>query len=61
MLVTLFGIVADVNPEQPEKALPPIFVTLFGIVIDVNSEQPEKADAPMLVVSCVTAALVIDW
>ena len=31
MLVTLFGIVMDVSPEQPEKTQSPMLVTLFGI------------------------------
>jgi len=43
MLVTLFGIVIEVRPEQPEKAFEPMLVTLFGIVIEVRPEQPEKA------------------
>ena len=49
MLVTLLGIVTDVKPEQPEKALPPMVVTLLGIVTDVKPEQPEKALPPMVV------------
>ena len=40
MLVTLLGIVTEVNEEQPEKALFPMLVTLLGIVIDVKEEQP---------------------
>ena len=39
MLVTLFGIVIDVNPEQPRNAWLPMLVTLSGIVIDVSPEQ----------------------
>ena len=36
MLVTLFGIVIEVNPVQRENALYPMLVTLFGIVIEVK-------------------------
>ena len=36
MLVTELGIVTDVNPLQPSKALPPMLVTELGIVTDVN-------------------------
>ena len=36
MLVTEFGIVTDVKPEQPEKALLPMLVTEFGIVTDIK-------------------------
>ena len=36
MLVTLLGILIDVNPEQPKKALLPMLVTLLGIFTDVN-------------------------
>ena len=39
MLVTLFGIVIDVRPLQPENAELPILVTLLGIVIDVRPLQ----------------------
>ena len=39
MLVTLFGIVTDVSPEQPENAEFPMLVTPFGIEIDVSPEQ----------------------
>ena len=40
MLVTRYGIMIDVNPEQPENAELPMLVTLSGIVIDVSPEQP---------------------
>ena len=40
MLVTLLGIVMEVNEEQPLKVLEPILVTPSGIVIEVNEEQP---------------------
>ena len=33
ILVTLLGIVMEVRPEQPEKALSPMLVTLFGIEV----------------------------
>ena len=49
MLVTLFGIVMDVSPEQYWKAWFPMVVTLFGIVTDVSPEQLAKAWFPMLV------------
>ena len=39
MLVTLFGIVIYVRPEQPEKAQSPMLVTLLGIVMEVRLEQ----------------------
>ena len=40
MLVTEFGIVTDVRPEQLWKAAHPMLVTEFGIVIEVRPEQP---------------------
>ena len=43
MLVTLFGIVIEVKPEQPEKALYPMLVTVLGMTTDVKLLQPEKA------------------
>ena len=43
MLVTLSGIVIDVKPSQPEKALSPMLVTLSGMVMDVKLLQSEKA------------------
>ena len=39
MLVTLLGIVIDVRPVQPSKALFPMLVTLLGIVIEVSPGQ----------------------
>ncbi len=54
MLVTLFGIVTDVSPEQPSKANAPILVTLSGIEIDVKGEQPENAWFAMLVTPSAT-------
>ena len=39
MLATLFGMVMDVKPLQPEKAESPMLVTPSGMVIDVNIEQ----------------------
>ena len=49
MLVTLLGIVTEVNLLQLEKAEFPMLVTLLGIVIEVKLLQPEKAYCPMLV------------
>ena len=43
MLVTLDGIVTDVNPLQPRNASFPMLVTLDGIVTDVNPLQPSNA------------------
>ena len=37
----------DVKPEQPSKALYPIYVTELGIVRDVKPEQPQKAPYPI--------------
>ena len=42
ILVTEFGIVTLVKPEQPENAELPIPVTEFGIVTLVKPEQPEN-------------------
>ena len=39
MLVTLLGILTEVKPEQPKKALFPMLVTLLGIVTEVKPEQ----------------------
>ena len=49
MLVTLPGIVIDVNLLQPKNVELPMLVTLFGMMIDVKLLQPENADSPMLV------------
>ena len=49
MLVTELGMVTEVRPEQPEKALLPMLVTELGMVTEVRPEQPEKALLPMLV------------
>ena len=38
MLVTLLGIVTEVKPEQPSKALPPMLVTLLGIIVVLHPE-----------------------
>ncbi len=43
MPVTLLGIVTEVKPLQPRKALYPMLVTLLGIVTEVKPLQPEKA------------------
>ena len=42
MLVTLFGIVREVRPLQPEKAEFPMLVTLLGIVMEVRPLQPSN-------------------
>jgi hypothetical protein len=42
MLVTLEGMVTEVRPLQPEKALLPMLVTLEGMVTEVRLLQPEK-------------------
>ena len=42
MLVTLLGIVTDVNLEQLEKAFSPMVVTLFGMVTEVIEEFQEN-------------------
>ena len=39
MLVTLDGIVTDVNPLQPENIPSPMLVTLDGILTDTNPLQ----------------------
>ena len=43
MLVTLSGMVIDVNPVQPEKAELTMLVTLSGMVMAVKQMQSEKA------------------
>ena len=40
MLVTELGMVTDVSPVQPLKALPPMLVTELGMVTDVSPVQP---------------------
>ena len=40
MLVTDLGMLMEVSPMQPSKALFPMFVTLSGILMDVSLEQP---------------------
>ena len=42
MLVTLDGIVTDVNPLQPSNARSPMFVTLEGIVTEVKPLQQQN-------------------
>ena len=49
MLVTEFGMVTEVKPVQPWKALLPMLVTEFGMVTEVKPVQPWKALLPMLV------------
>ena len=48
MLVTLLGIVTEVNPKQSKKAPAPMLVTLLGIVTE-GKEQLKKAPNPILV------------
>ena len=48
MLVTPSGIVTDVKPVQPEKALSPILVQEPGIWICVNAAHCLKAPVPMV-------------
>ena len=43
MLVTLFGMVIEVSPEQFLNAKFPILVTLFPMVTEVSPEQSENA------------------
>ncbi len=40
MEVTLFGMVTEVKPLQPQNALFPMEVTLFGMVTEVKPLQP---------------------
>ena len=49
ILVTLFGMVTEVRPEQLAKACLPMLVTLLGMVIEVNPEQPENTPASKLI------------
>ena len=49
MIVTLSGMVIEVNPVQPRKAPSPMLVTLSGMAIEVKPLQPRKAPSPMLV------------
>ena len=60
MLVTLFGIVIDVSPVQPENAPLPMLVTASGIVIEVRLEHPEYAEFPMFSVPSTTTTFVMD-
>jgi hypothetical protein len=43
MLVTLAGMVTEVNLEQKENASPPMLVTLSGTVTDFSLLRPKKA------------------
>ena len=43
MEVTLFPMVTEVKPLQPQNAFHPIEVTLLGMVIEVKLLQPENA------------------
>ena len=46
ILVTLLGMVMEVNEEQSLNALSPISVTLLGIVMEVKDLQPSKKPVP---------------
>ena len=39
MVVTDEGMVMDIRPVQPEKALPPMVVTDEGMVMDIRPVQ----------------------
>ena len=58
MLVTLDGIVIEVNPVQSSKAEFPMLVTLYGIVIDSKLKQEVNAHFPMPI-NCEFSANVI--
>ena len=49
ILVTLSGIVTELNFVQALKALLPILVTLSGMIMQSKSSQPPKALSSMLV------------
>jgi hypothetical protein len=49
MLVTEFGMVTEVSPEQLQNAPLPMLVTELGMVTEVRLEQPRNASYPMLV------------
>ena len=49
MVVTLSGIVIDVNPE-PANAYSPMNFTLLGMVIVVSASHPENVSVPILVI-----------
>ena len=50
ILVTLSGMVIDVNPVHPEKAETPIVISELGKVIEENPVQPEKAEPSIVVI-----------
>ncbi len=49
MPFTLLGMVMEVKPLQPSKALLPMLVTLLGMVTEIRLSQYLKAPLPMLV------------
>ena len=49
MLVTLWGMVMEVRPEQPLNASSPMLVTPSGMVMEVRLEHSPNAHPPMLV------------
>ena len=48
MAVTLLGIITDVKPEQPKKALAPMEVTLFGITVFLQPNTKVLVDFSMI-------------
>ena len=58
MLVTLFGIVTEVSPEQPLNAEPPMLVTLLGIAKEVNSLQ--SINAPLSILVTLLGIMTVD-
>ena len=47
ILVTEFGMIIEVRPEQELKAYCPMEVTVFGMSIEVRLEQPENVEYSM--------------
>ena len=62
IVVTLFGMTTEVNPE-PKKAILPILVTLLGISIEDKAVQPSKATAPIevMLLGMVTAVRALQY
>ena len=60
MLVTLFGRVTVVKPEQPLKACTPMLVTLLGMVMEVKPEQQKKASVDIDTVPALTLTEVFE-
>jgi hypothetical protein len=49
IVVTLLGMVIEIEPVQYQKAASPIVVTLFGMVNEVKPWQPMNAQSPIAV------------